>query len=221
MTSQKEGQGLQYFVSRSWKSWKRAFFSNMACYTPSSCLPRNTSHPPTTHQLQQQHPGACSTAWVGLPGAALTPSSSSSSRTSRAASGLSSPNPRPATAAPCVMLVSPRLLPPSSSPAAAAAYYGRRQEHRRAVQLSSSPSPPWLAGRRATRPRGRGEGGFQLGAVTAVRSPGDGAAVTARVEEEAELRRAFEDATGEDGLLGLDGFRVRVVFFLRALLWQL
>lgn len=190
----------------------------MACYTPPSCLPFNPSHPPTTHQLQQQHPGACGTAWVGLPGAALTPSSSSSSssRTSRVASGLSSPNPRPATAAPCVMLLSPRSLPPSSSPAAAAAYYGRRQGHRRAVQLSSPPSPPWLAGRRATRPRGRGEGGFQLGAVTAVRSPGDGAAVTARVGEEAELRRAFETAAEEDGLLGLDGFRVRAVFFFCA-----
>lgn len=118
-----------------------------------------------------------------------------------------------------MMLLSSRSLPPSSSSstaAAAASYYGRRQGHRRAVQLSSSPSPPWLAGGRATRSRGRGEGGFQLGAVTAVRSPGDGAAVTSRVGEEAELRRAFEDAAEEDGLLGLDGFRVRGVFFLRA-----
>lgn len=61
--------------------------------------------------------------------------------------------------------------------------------------------------------RGRGSGGFQLGAVTAVRSPGDGAgAVTAVGDEDGEeLRKAFDAAAGEEGLLGLDGFRVSVV----------
>lgn len=38
--------------------------------------------------------------------------------------------------------------------------------------------------------------------------------MTARVGEEAELRRAFEDAAGEDGLLGLDGFRVSLMAFV-------
>lgn len=59
--------------------------------------------------------------------------------------------------------------------------------------------------------RGRGEGGFQLGAVTAVRSPGDGGRVATAVGGDGELRKAFDASAGEEGLLGLDGFRVSVV----------
>lgn len=47
--------------------------------------------------------------------------------------------------------------------------------------------------------------------MTAVRSPGDspGSAAAAVVEGgEEELREAFDAAAGEEGLLGLDGFRV-------------
>lgn len=58
--------------------------------------------------------------------------------------------------------------------------------------------------------RGRGAGGFQLGAVTAVRSPGDGGGVATAVDGEGELRKAFDTSAGEEGLLGLDGFRVSV-----------
>lgn len=43
-----------------------------------------------------------------------------------------------------------------------------------------------------------------------MRSPGDGAAAaTAAVGGGEELKGAYEAAVGEDGLLGLDGFRVR------------
>lgn len=62
--------------------------------------------------------------------------------------------------------------------------------------------------------RGRDQrGGFQLGSVTAVPSPGigDDTITTAEVVaglDEHELLEAFERVKGEDGLLGLDGFRV-------------
>lgn len=54
----------------------------------------------------------------------------------------------------------------------------------------------------------RGVGGFKLGAVTAVRSPGDGGGSATVVEGGEELREAFDAAVGEKELLGLDGFRV-------------
>lgn len=109
------------------------------------------------------------------------------------------------------MLLSARP-PPSSS---ALSYTARDQRHPAAVATLSSASPPWLTGRRVMRyARGRGARGFRLGAVTAVRSPGNGAAMTtAAVEGGEELREAFEAAVGEDGLLGLDGFRVSCFIF--------
>lgn len=44
-----------------------------------------------------------------------------------------------------------------------------------------------------------------------MRSPGDGGAATAAVDGGGEeLKGAYEAAVGDDGLLGLDGFRVRM-----------
>lgn len=56
--------------------------------------------------------------------------------------------------------------------------------------------------------RGRSAGGFRLGAVAAVRSPGEGGGAGTAVGGDEELREAFDAAAGEGGLLGLDGFRV-------------
>lgn len=74
-------------------------------------------------------------------------------------------------------------------------------------------SSPFLArlGGAAHHARGRCAGGFQLGAVTAVRSPGDGGGAATVVEGGEELREAFNAAVGEDEFLGLDGFRVGLV----------
>ena len=51
-----------------------------------------------------------------------------------------------------------------------------------------------------------------MGAVTAVRSPGDGggASTSTAVGGGEELKEAFDAAAGEEGLLGLAGFRVRL-----------
>jgi len=59
--------------------------------------------------------------------------------------------------------------------------------------------------------RGRGAGGFRLGAVTAVRSPGEAGGAGMAVGGDEELREAFNAAAGEGGLLGLGGFRVSLV----------
>lgn len=67
--------------------------------------------------------------------------------------------------------------------------------------------------------RGRGVGGFRLGAVTAVRSPGDGGGTTSTmVGGGEELKEAFNAAAGEEELLGLAGFRVGIVYSSRQFL---
>eukprot|EP00752_Nemacystus_decipiens_P009010 g8043.t1 len=70
------------------------------------------------------------------------------------------------------------------------------------------PSPLFSRLGRAVPPyaRGHGIGGFRLGAVTAVRSPGDGGGTTSTAVDE-ELKEAFDAAAGGAGLLGLAGFR--------------
>lgn len=72
---------------------------------------------------------------------------------------------------------------------------------------------PFLArlGGAAHHARGRCAWGFRLGAVTAVRSPGDGGGAVTAVDGGEELKETFIAAVGEEEFLGLDGFRVGVV----------
>lgn len=51
-----------------------------------------------------------------------------------------------------------------------------------------------------------------MGAVAAVRSPGEGSGAGTAVGGDQELREAFDAAADEGGLLGLDGFRVSLVY---------
>lgn len=165
---------------------------------------------PLTCRLQQ-HTSSCS-AWIGIPPSRgfvrdrePRSSSTSSPRRNSAASSItpssSAGKPRPTA--------SVRMSLSSSQTSSSSKLFRVTRDYRRCSTASlSTDAPPWLVGRRTVR--GRGARGFQLGSVTAVRSPGDGAASTATtVGGEEELRGAFDAAAGEDGLLGVDGFRVR------------
>ncbi|CBJ30044.1 expressed unknown protein [Ectocarpus siliculosus] len=109
-------------------------------------------------------------------------------------------------------------LPSRKRRIAAALFYSLRDRRHGPAEAAAgetvvpglpSISSPFLAhlGGAAHHARGRCAGGFQLGAVTAVRSPGDGGGAATAVEGGEELREAFNAALGEEEFLGLDGFR--------------
>ncbi|CAM9171196.1 unnamed protein product [Laminaria digitata] len=151
-----------------------------------------------------------SSAWISHP-----PSHSSlriSGPTSTTTSAVTSTSPWESATASELVSARGRSWVAAAAPSTSKLFYASRDQQNAAAASAvarplSSPMPPWLARRRPGR--GRGEGGFQLGMVAAVRSPGDGAAAaTAAVGGGGEeLEGAYEAAVGEDGLLGLDGFR--------------
>lgn len=181
--------------------------------------PRATAPCPPSPAVVQQHTGIHS-AWVSLPPShsSLKGSGSGPAKTSRWAAA-----PRPSTlegssspsAAASQTAQSFAGAPTSSasrerkrrSPAAALLCTLQRDDERHAPPPPLPPSP-LLARLGDAVHHPRGGGGFRLGAVTAVRSPGDGGGASTVVGGGEELKEAFDAAVGEEGLLGLVGFRV-------------
>lgn len=188
----------------------RSSHGNTSATAPCRSLPRS---------LLQQRTGAHS-AWVSLP-----PSHSSFGGSGPTYTSPCGAAPRPLAidgSSSSTTSVAVQSLSSRKSRSAAALFYTPRNErHRPAVPIAAmvaGPPPmssPLFASLGGTvhYARGRGARGFRLGAVTAVRSPGDGGGVATAVGEGGELRGAFDASVGEEGLLGLDGFRVRIVVF--------
>ncbi|CAN0290334.1 unnamed protein product, partial [Ectocarpus sp. 12 AP-2014] len=161
--------------------------------------------------LSRQRASAHS-AWVSLPSSHIAFGGSGSTATTTSPWGAA---PRPSARDESSSVA--QSLPSRKRRIAAALFYSLRDRRHGPAEAAAgetvvpglpSISSPFLArlGGAAHHARGRCAGGFQLGAVTAVRSPGDGGAATA-VEGGEELREAFNAAVGEEEFLGLDGFR--------------
>ncbi|CAM9119069.1 unnamed protein product [Ectocarpus fasciculatus] len=164
-------------------------------------------------RMLSRQPTSAHTAWVSLPPSHISFGGSASTATSTSPWGAA---PRPSARDESSSVA--QSLPSRKRRVAAALFYSLRDQRHGPSEAAAGetmvPGPPPISspflarlGGAAHHARGRCAGGFQLGAVTAVRSPGDGGGAATGVEGGEELREAFNAAVGEDEFLGLDGFR--------------
>lgn len=165
--------------------------------------------------LQQR--ASAHSAWVSLPSSHIALGGSGSTATTTSP-WVAAPRPSARDGSSSVA----QSLPSRKRRIAAALFYSLRDRRHGPAEAAAdetvvpglpSISSPFLAhlGGAAHHARGQSAGGFQLGAVTAVRSPGDGGGAATAVEGGEELREAFNAAVGEEEFLGLDGFRVGAI----------